>query len=76
MAELTHMDLDVLFGRHGDGFRAQVVKSPAGDGQAVTFTPPFTDLELENFLLKMGGLRVRTRRDAFCRRLCPRPVHG
>jgi tetratricopeptide (TPR) repeat protein len=62
LAELTHMDLDVLFGRHGDGFRAQVVKSPAGDGQAVTFTPPFTDLELENFLLKMGGLRVRTRR--------------
>jgi hypothetical protein len=39
-----------------------VLRSPAGDGQAVTFAHPFSDLELENFLLKMGRSRGRTRR--------------
>jgi len=55
-------DLDLLIDRDGDRYRARVLRSPAGDGQAVTFTQPFSDLELENFLLRMGRSRGRTRR--------------
>jgi Flp pilus assembly protein TadD len=59
-------DLDLLIdrGRDGgtDGYRGRVLRSPAGDGQTVAFTQPFSDLELENFLLKMGRSRGRTRR--------------
>jgi TolA-binding protein len=55
-------DLDLLIDRDGDRYRARVLRSPAGDGQAVTFARPFSDLELENFLLKMGRSRGRTRR--------------
>ena len=62
MAERAFFDLDLLIGRHGDGYRANVLRSPAGDGQAVTFAHPFSDLELENFLLKMGRSRGWTQR--------------
>lgn len=58
----AHLDFDVLFSRDGDGFRAQVLRSPAGEGQAVRFSPPFTDLELENFILKVARFTGRTRR--------------
>ncbi len=56
------LDLDLLIERSGDDYRARVLRSPAGDGQFVTFTRPFSDLELENFILKIGKSRVRTRR--------------
>ena len=56
------MDLDLLFTRSGSHYRAQVVQSPAGDGQQATFERPFTDLELENIILKLGRFRHRTRR--------------
>ena len=59
---LTHLDLDVLFGRSDGGYQVQILQSPAGDGQSVTFARPFTDLELENFVLKVGRFRARTRR--------------
>jgi len=62
MSGLAHLDLDVLFGRSEGGYQAQILRSPAGDGQSVTFTRPFTDLELENFVLKVGRFRARTRR--------------
>jgi Flp pilus assembly protein TadD len=62
VAERAFFDLDLLIDRDGDRYRARVLRSPAGDGQAVTFAPPFSDLELENFLLKMGRSRGRTRR--------------
>jgi len=39
-----------------------VTRSPAGDGQAVKFGPVMTDLELENFVLKVGRFTARTRR--------------
>jgi Flp pilus assembly protein TadD len=59
-------DLDLLIDRDRDrgtdGYRGRVLRSPAGDGQTVAFTQPFSDLELENFLLKMGRSRGRTRR--------------
>jgi Flp pilus assembly protein TadD len=56
------MDLDVLFGVTGTGHQAVVTRSPAGDGQSVTFGPLLSDLELENFVLKVGRFRSRTRR--------------
>ena len=62
MAERACFDLDLLIDKHGDGYRARVLRSPAGDGQAVTFARLFGELELENFLLKMGRSRGRTRR--------------
>jgi bifunctional DNase/RNase len=58
----SSLNLDVLFSRAGTGYQAQITRSPAGDGQSVRFAPPFTDLELENFLLKMSVFRARTRR--------------
>ena len=61
MSGLAHLDLDVLFGRSEGGYRVQILRSPAGDGQSVTFARPFTDLELENFVLKVGRFRARTR---------------
>lgn len=62
MSGLTHLDLDVLFGRSEGGYQVQILRSPAGEGQSVAFAPPFTDLELENFILKVGRFRARTRR--------------
>jgi CHAT domain-containing protein/thiol-disulfide isomerase/thioredoxin len=62
VAKRAYFDLDVLFDHSGTGYKAQVVRSPAGEGQAVTFSRPFTDLELENFVLKVGQFRTRTRR--------------
>ena len=60
--ERASFDLDLLIDRHEGQYRARVLRSPAGDGQSVTFGWPFQDLELENFLLKMGKSRGRTRR--------------
>lgn len=62
MSGLTHLDLDVLFGRSEGGYRVQILRSPAGDGQSVTFARPFTDLELENFVLRVGRYRAQMRR--------------
>ena len=62
MSGLAHLDLDVLFARSEGGYKVQILRSPAGDGQSVTFGRPFTGLELENFILKVGRFRARTRR--------------
>src|ERR1700683_901316 len=55
------MDLDLLFERSGEQFRVRVVRSPAGDGQVSEFALPVTELELENFALRIGRPRVRIR---------------
>jgi hypothetical protein len=62
MSGPQYLDLDVLFSRAGAGYRAVITRSPAGDGQSVTFGPVLSDLELENFVLKVGRFRSRTRR--------------
>ena len=62
MSGLTYLDLDLMFTRSEAGYRVQVLRSPAGDGQVALFDAPFTDLELENFALKVGRFRARTRR--------------
>ena len=56
------LDLDVLFSRVGAAYQAMITRSPAGDGQSVTFGSVLSDLELENFVLKVGRFRSRTRR--------------
>jgi hypothetical protein len=53
----TYEDLDVLIERAGEQrYRARVVNSPVGpaDGE---FELPFSDLELENFVLRLGQTR-------------------
>jgi hypothetical protein len=52
-----------------------VLRSPAEDGQAVTFARPFSDLELENFLLKMARSRRTQHRLGACRGSHPTQPH-
>jgi tetratricopeptide (TPR) repeat protein len=59
---MQYLDLDLLFARSQSGYQVRVLRSPAGDGQSVNFAVPFTDLELENFVLRVGRFRARTRR--------------
>lgn len=47
--------------RTAAGYHAEVLDSPSGQASA-DFVLPFSDLELENYLLKMGGARRGTRR--------------
>ncbi|HLE24760.1 MAG TPA: hypothetical protein VI935_03810 [Thermodesulfobacteriota bacterium] len=60
MEGVTYQDFDLLIQRAGTNYRAQVVNSPAGQA-ALDFSMPFSDLELENFPLRVGrplrGLR-------------------
>lgn len=60
MAE-QYLDFDLLIDRSGEGYRARVLDSPAGRGTAV-FTLPFSTLELENYLLRIGRPRRGMRR--------------
>lgn len=62
MVGQAQLDLELLFGRSGAEFTVRVVRSPAGDGQTATFGLPIDQLELENFALKIGRQRIRTRR--------------
>jgi tetratricopeptide (TPR) repeat protein len=62
VARRAYIDFDVLLGRSDTGYMAQIVRSPAGEGQRTTFAAPCTDLELENFVLRVGRFRARTRR--------------
>ncbi|MDQ2741685.1 MAG: CHAT domain-containing protein, partial [Chloroflexota bacterium] len=61
MAEMHYLDLDLLVTRSGRRYRAHVVGSPAGQADT-EFRRPFSDLEIENFVLKVGGRRSGTRR--------------
>jgi hypothetical protein len=50
---MIYKDFDLLLERAPKGFRAQVLSSSAGQA-TVDFQLPFTEVELENFLLKLG----------------------
>lgn len=55
------LDFDLSFRRTPQGYRAQVLGSPAG--QAFTeFVLSFSELEIENFLLRFGRPRLHVRR--------------
>ena len=62
LRELNYLDLDLLFERAGDGYRARVLASPVGQTRPVPFALPFSGLELENFLLRIGRPRRNLRR--------------
>jgi len=61
--QFAYEDFDLLIDRGGeDSYRARVLRSPAGECAAVEFTLPFSPLEVENFLLKVGPSRRRNTR--------------
>jgi tetratricopeptide (TPR) repeat protein len=57
------LDFDVAIEPIADGYRARVVGSPAGEAHA-DFALPFTDTDVENFVLKVGMSIGRGRRQA------------
>jgi hypothetical protein len=61
VTKIRYLDFDVLIARSGDGYVARVLNSPAGQA-AVGFRLPFSTLELENFLLRVGRTRRGVRR--------------
>ena len=61
MTEIRYLDFDLLIARSGDGYVARVLNSPTGQA-AVGFRLPFSTLELENFLLRVGRTRRGVRR--------------
>lgn len=62
MAEMNYLDFDLLIERIDQGkYRARVLSSPGGQAvREVSF--PFSELELENFMLKVGRTRRGVRR--------------
>ena len=60
--QFTYQDFDLLIEPGPPGsYRARVLQSPAGESAPVQFTLPFSRLELENFVLKVGLGRRRSR---------------
>ena len=51
---ISYLDFDLLVRRTEGGYRAQVLSSPAGEATA-DFAAPFSELELENFLLRAAA---------------------
>ena len=59
---ILYLDFDLMIRRRTQGaYQAQVLSSPAGEAWA-DFTFPFTELELENFILRVGRPRRGYRR--------------
>jgi hypothetical protein len=56
MNVIGYLDFDLLLERLEGGYRARLVSGPAGEG-TITFALPFSDLELENFVLRIGRTR-------------------
>jgi hypothetical protein len=66
---VTHANFDLLITRDGETCHVRVVDSPTGSATAL-FTKPFSDMEIENVLLRVaqprqGVRRVRTPQLAF-----------
>ena len=61
MAEKDYLDLDILIESAAEGYRARVLRSPAGGGQLV-FPAPFSKMEVENLVLRVGRPRSGMRR--------------
>ncbi|MBA2443967.1 MAG: CHAT domain-containing protein [Nocardioidaceae bacterium] len=59
MRSISYLDFDVLVERTGapGRYRARVTNAPSGETAPIDFTSPFSELELENFLLKIGRPR-------------------
>ena len=60
--QFSYQDFDLLIEPGPPGsYRARVLRSPAGESAAVQFMLPFSPVELENFVLKVGRGRRRAR---------------
>jgi hypothetical protein len=60
--EVDYLDLDLLIERSGSDYQARVLSSPAGQTPPLPFRVPFSDLEIEIFLLRIGRPRQTVRR--------------
>ena len=58
---MKYLDFDLAIEPSGDGYTARVFNSPGGQASA-DFSVPFSDLEIENFLLRVGRSRHTVRR--------------
>lgn len=58
---MNYLDFDLLIEKNATGYKAKVINSPAGQASQ-TFNLPFSALELENFVLRLGHLRQGMRR--------------
>jgi hypothetical protein len=62
MASASYLDFDLLIERSGENtYRARVLSSPAGQANG-DITLPFSQIELENYLLRIGRPRRGVRR--------------
>ncbi|HVG00376.1 MAG TPA: CHAT domain-containing protein [Chloroflexia bacterium] len=59
--DINYLNFDITIQRAGNGYRAHL-HSQSGENVTVTFGKPFSDMELENFLLKAGYSRRSVRR--------------
>ena len=50
---ISYLDFYLQLSRTERGYRAQVLSSPAGEASS-DFLAPFSELELENFVLRIG----------------------
>ena len=58
---MKYLDFDLVIEPTANGFTARVFNSPGGQASA-EFSAPFSDLEVENFLLRIGRSRHTVRR--------------
>lgn len=61
MTPIAYFDFDLVIETFGDGYRAKVIDSPAGQATH-SFRFPVDDWELETFLVWLGSAPYRTRR--------------
>jgi hypothetical protein len=61
MAALQYLDFELKIERVGDQYQATVVRSPVGEASHL-FDLPFSDLELENLILRLGASHRGMRR--------------
>jgi hypothetical protein len=57
VSKLAYLDFDLLIEQVGPAFSVRVMASPAGETRPVSFQVPFSDLEVENFLLRIAPPR-------------------
>jgi hypothetical protein len=53
MAISEYLDFELIIEKNPEGYRARVLNSPTGQAEE-SFAAPFSELELENFYLRMG----------------------
>lgn len=62
MYEFDYLDLDLLIERSGSDYQIRALSSPAGQTPPLPFRLPLSDLEIEDFLLRIGRPRQTVRR--------------